>query len=757
MGIDAAEVVETPCHPSPFKVHHVMCTEFRKLVDRIVRIFPEIEAARPRCTSGITALCSLISAIDRAKLLLQYCSESSKLYMVITTDVLVSRFQKSKNLLEQGLSQIQNMVPVMLAVEISLIIDDLRAANFIPDKSEEEIGKVVRELLLRGVAESDSMDCAEIKALQTAASQLHFASSKDILTEKRSIRKLLEKVSDSDQQKKYILRCLLYLLRKYSNLIITEQTDDKTDRNEGAFASNNLCTNCMHTHSVNAESHMEYKQHDVLADKSSIATLPDEFKCPISSRLMYDPVIIASGQTFERIWIQKWFDDGNDTCPKTGVKLAHLSFTPNSTMKDLILKWCLEYGITIQDPSSQPDVSHLLETSSTSIASFGSYINDLRFPVDISNISLGSLDSSYTSSKKNGDGLSLVQEQNSDDLCRYQSPSNINKMDLEYLSSLLELDWEAQYKIVEDMKNHLECDELACFSMSPENFIEPLIKFLSSGHDLQDVRAQRAGFRLLATFVRKNRNGIKYLNEDAYSLLSLFLDSEVTREVLDAMEVLSCHSSCKSKIAASGALVSLLNILDLNITDFQERAIKTLRNLSSSPDVCSNLERLECIPKLAPFLQDTTLARHCIVVLRNLCSNEAARASIAQTPGCIGSVAILLETNSHEDQEHALGILLSLCSQCVEYCQLVKDESDIFPALFDVSVNGSEKGKASALELLRLLRDTNYDGERQECFQSDYVAPEDANDNAKDKKSHKALFGVKLPMFSKSIPTKKKK
>lgn len=237
----------------------------------------------------------------------------------------------------------------------------------------------------------------------------------------------------------------------------------------------------------------------------------------------------------------------------------------------------------------------------------------------------------------------------------------------------------------------------------------------------------------------------------------MFLDSEVTREVLDVLEVLSCHSSCKSKIAASGALVSLLNILDLNTTDFQERAIKTLRNLSSSTDVCSNLERLECIPKLAPFLQDTTLARHCIVVLRNLCSNEVARASIAQTPGCIGSVATLLEANSHEDQENVLGILLLLCSQCVEYCQLVEDESDIFPALFNLSINGSEKGKASALELLRLLRDANYDGERQECFQSDNVAPEDANDNAKDKKSHKALFGVKLPMFSKYIPTKKKK
>ncbi|XWS29288.1 hypothetical protein CRYUN_Cryun24cG0015600 [Craigia yunnanensis] len=760
MGNGAAEVVETPSYPSSLKVHHMLCTELRKLVDRIIRIFPEIETARPRCSSGIKALCSLNTAIEKAKLLLQYCSESSKLYLAITTDTIVSRCQKYKNLLEQGLCQIQNMVPVMLAVEISQIVDDLRAANFVPDKFEEEAGKVVRELLQRGAAASDSMEYAEMRALQTAASRLHITSSRAILIEKRSIRKLLEKVSDTDQQKKKILKYLLYLLRKYASLIIGEQTDNTTDQNEGAFAVNNPDNSFTHTRSVDVESLMEYKQYDAQADKLSSAVPPEEFKCPISSRLMYDPVVIASGQTFERIWIQKWFDDGNYTCPKTEMKLDHLSLTPNAAMKDLISKWCMKYGITIQDPSMQTDVLHSLENSSTSIASFGSFINDLRFPVDISNISLGSLDTSYTSDgsrNKIADGLSLIPEQTSDDLCRYQSPSNASRTDLESLSSLAELDWESKCKMVEDMETHLKCDDLACLSMSSKNFIEPLINFLSSAHDLHDIRAQRAGFQLLLTFVSKNRSGVRYLNEDAYNLLSLFLDSEVTKEVLDIMQVLSGHSSYRSKIAASGAHLSILNILDSKITDFQERVIKILQNLSSSTDVCSTLVSLECIPKFIPFLQDTTLASHCIVVLRNLCSNQEARASITQTSGCISSIATLLENGSYEDQEHALAILLALCSQRVEYCHLVKDECDIFPALFYVSVNGSKKGKASALELLRLLRDTDCDDDEQECFQSDNVTSEDANNYSKDKKSHKSLFGVKLPMFSRSSKTKTKK
>ena len=149
------------------------------------------------------------------------------------------------------------------------------------------------------------------------------------------------------------------------------------------------------------------------------------------------------------------------------------------------------------------------------------------------------------------------------------------------------------------------------------------------------------------------------------------------------------------------------------------------------------------------------LFRSCVVVLRNLCSNQEARASITQTSGCITSIAMSLETGSYEDQEHALDILLGLCSQSIEYCHIVMSECDIFPALFNASVNGSEKGKASAFELLRLLRDTNCDDDEQECFHTDNVTSEDAN-YTKDKKSHKTLFGVKLPMFSRYSAPKKK-
>lgn len=64
------------------QVHHHMCMELIKFVNRVSMLLPAIEEARPRCNSGIQVLCQLSRALDKAKDILQHCSESSKLYLV---------------------------------------------------------------------------------------------------------------------------------------------------------------------------------------------------------------------------------------------------------------------------------------------------------------------------------------------------------------------------------------------------------------------------------------------------------------------------------------------------------------------------------------------------------------------------------------------------------------------------------------------------------------------------------------------------
>ncbi|KAK8960040.1 U-box domain-containing protein 11 [Platanthera guangdongensis] len=74
--------------------------------------------------------------------------------------------------------------------------------------------------------------------------------------------------------------------------------------------------------------------------KSDSLVIPEDFLCPISLDRMRDPVIVSTGQTYERSSIQRWIDCGNQTCPKTRQKLDNLTLTTNYVLRSLIVQWC---------------------------------------------------------------------------------------------------------------------------------------------------------------------------------------------------------------------------------------------------------------------------------------------------------------------------------------------------------------------------------------------------------------------------------
>ncbi|KAJ7944273.1 RING-type E3 ubiquitin transferase [Quillaja saponaria] len=613
------------------------------------------------------------------------------------------------------------MVPVLLAVKISRIIDDLRCVTFILDSAEEEAGRIVRKLLQQDALKSDSIENSEIEGLQFAASILSITSPKAILIERRSIRKLLGKVHENDPTKKKILKCLLHLLNKYGNLIMGEQMEKAYACSERSYGIQRFSHNSLDNQSAELESRMVYGLYEPHTIDLSRVVPPEELQCPMSLRVMYDPVVIASGETYERMWIQKWFDEGNDTCPKTETKLAHRSLTPNVAIKDLISKWCTKYGVSIRDPGLQDKDLHSWEASSTSIASFGSSMNDLRLQVDLSTVSFASSD------------------------------KTMHDADLVFLSKLPDLQWDSQCQVIEDVKSCLKGNDQAYHFVSSENFVYPLIKFLRDAYDIHDVKAQKAGAKLMFEFVSNCRNDLLYLNEDAFSMLANFLDSEVIEEALAIIEVLSNHQYCRAKVAASNAtVVAILKILDSLSREFQQQAIKILCNLSLNSEICSQMVSLEGVPKLVSLFNDSALAGRCIYIMENLCDTEEGRVSVVETKGCISCVAERLLSGNYEDQEHAVAVLLSLCSQRVQYCQLVMDEG-VIPSLVNISIKGNDKAMVSALELLRLLRDVNYD-DKEDSFGSGLGAPQDSNNHSKEKKSSKVsgFLGRTMPVFSKA-------
>lgn len=242
------------------------------------------------------------------------------------------------------------------------------------------------------------------------------------------------------------------------------------------------------------------------------------------------------------------------------------------------------------------------------------------------------------------------------------------------------------------------------------------------------------------------------MSEELFSLLSSLLDSadEVKEEALAIIETLCSQPLCIPKIAASGALSLISDVLSSQSRVLQGSALRILNCISADNDIRPLVFSLDSIiPKLVQFLNDTKLSLHALFILQNLCNIEAARIVITETSDCIASIAQLLETGHNEEQEIALSIFLVLCSQRLEYCELVMYEG-VIPALVHISVNGSEKSKVSALELLRLLRDVSYIEGQQDCSPQtdpDLSPPRDPSDHHKEKNKTSSSRTPKLLRF----------
>ncbi|KAK9071145.1 hypothetical protein SSX86_009713 [Deinandra increscens subsp. villosa] len=100
--------------------------------------------------------------------------------------------------------------------------------------------------------------------------------------------------------------------------------------------------------------------------------IPYHFRCPVSLELMTDPVIVVTGQTYDRSSIESWIATGNTTCPVTRLPLTDFTLIPNHTLRRLIQNWCVanrSYGVeripTPKQPADPVTVQSLLKTTSS--------------------------------------------------------------------------------------------------------------------------------------------------------------------------------------------------------------------------------------------------------------------------------------------------------------------------------------------------------------------------------------------------------
>lgn len=704
---DAAEVEENLFAAGDAKLHGGMCKQLSAFVCRILEIFPVLESGRPRSKSGIQALCSLHVALDKAKNLLRHCSECSKFYLAITGDSILMKFEKARCALQESLKRVEEIVSQAVGCQIMEMVGDLERTIFALDPSEKKVGDDIIALLQNERKfNSTSNDGDELEIFHQAALKLGITSSRAALTERRALKKLIERARvEEDKRKESIVAFLLHLMRKYSKLFRSDMADDTDSQGSGP---------CSPTFSYEANGRVFEKQFSRLSSFSfkqngmksgNMSAPPEEFRCPISLQLMYDPVIISSGQTYERVCIEKWFKDGHNTCPKTQQQLDHIGLTPNYCVKGLIASWCEQNGIQV--PDGPPDsldlnywrlvVSEREATDSRSLGSVNSIqLKEVKVVPLVESSTLEELAGNEMSTEDDG----LLQEAEADESGRYES-----------LLAVLcdDQSWRKQCKTVEQIRFLLKDDDEARIYLGANGFVEALVQFLRSAVNKEDEKAQEIGAMALFNLaVNNNRNKAMLLSGGLIPLLEKMISNSGTCEPAAALYLnLSCFDDAKPIIGTSDAVPYLVRLLHPNSpqsVSCKHDSLYALFNLSTHPPNIPCLLAADIIGGLNDLLTVCTWTEKVLAVFMNLLSNPDAKRRMAATPGFISSLAMVLDTGEPPDQEQAVVCLLVLCISDDNCSHMVLQEG-VIPALVSLSANGTARGKEKSQKLLKLFRE----------------------------------------------------
>ncbi|XP_062220203.1 U-box domain-containing protein 11-like [Phragmites australis] len=375
---------------------------------------------------------------------------------------------------------------------------------------------------------------------------------------------------------------------------------------------------------VDSQSSDETKGSSEKVKKPDSVATPEDFRCPISLELMRDPVIVSTGQTYERAFIQRWIDCGNRTCPKTQQKLQNLTLTPNYVLRSLITQWCDEKGI---EPPSR----------SKNDGSFEVGGDRLAIEALVRNLSSSSLDERKSAAaeirslaKKSTDNRILIAESSAIPALVKLLSSKDLKTQEHAVTALLNLSIYDQNKelivvagaivpIIQVLRmGSMEARENAAASIfslsliddnkimigSTPGAIEALVELLQSGSSRGRKDAATALFNLCtyqANKVRAVRAGI------LAPLIRMLQDSSrngAIDEALTIISVLVSHHECKSAISKAHAIPFLIDLLRSGQARNKENAAAILLALCKK-----DAENLACIGRLGAQIPLTELAK----------------------------------------------------------------------------------------------------------------------------------------------------
>ncbi|CAN0909779.1 U-box domain-containing protein 1 [Linum grandiflorum] len=614
-------------------------------------LFEDIQDANtPLPPSSILCLTELFSVIRKVKLLIQECTEGSSLWLLIQTESLSNQF----HVLTKEMGRALDILPLSLM-------------NLSADTREQV------ELLHRQAKRVDAfLDPKEVQRKQEVLCLMARNKNKELMIDFEGVKDVFRRIG---------LRNPLDFEEEISKLEAEAQRQAGTGGLIVVSNINNLISLLIYSKSMvflageeravlAGEERVFLPKEGTLAMKqqlSSSPNIPDEFKCPISLDLMRDPVIVASGHTYDRSSIAQWINSGHHTCPKSGQRLIHMALIPNYALKSLVHQWCQENNIPLVESSSSPSCSE----------------NETR---------------RYSTGKKNAvDHISVTK-----------AAADAVKMTAEFLVGKLamgspEIQRQAAY----------ELRLLAKTGMDNRRIIAEAgaIPFLVSILNSNDSRIQENAVTALLNLSILENNKILIMAAGAVERIISVLESGKSMEAREnaaaAIFSLSVIDDYKVIIGAKPrAIPALLRLLREGTTAGKRDAASALFNLAVYVSNKAGIVLAGTVPLLIELLMDDKagITDDALAILALLLGCSEGLEEIRKSRILVPVLIDLLRFGSAKGKENSITLLLGLCKdggQEVARRLLINPRS--IPSLQSLSADGSLKARRKADALLRVL------------------------------------------------------
>lgn len=583
--------------------------ECLNLVRRLRLLIPLLEEL-----DSDEALCyldSLNKALLAAKKLLKTCISGSKIFLAMESEAVSSRFHAVYDKINHALNDMPYEklgISEEVREQVELMHMQLKRAK---RRAETQDIELAMDLMIVFSGNEDrNVDGAVIERL---AKKLELHTVEDLKAETTSVRKLVKAKGSLNSEN---IQQVVDLLQKFKQ---TAGIDEN---------------NCV------LDGHLSMRH----LEKCKSLMIPHEFLCPIGLEIMADPVIIATGQTYERESIRKWLSSGHRTCPKTGQKLNYLTLAPNVALRNLILQWCEKnsYDLPKKEVCDEPDIA-----SSPLAEEISSLVQNLYSPH--ANVQRDAVFRIRVLSKENPDSRIL-----------FANSGGIPPLISLLSSSSYADDSETQQHIVTALLN-LSLDESNKRFIAREGAIPAIVRVLICG--TQEAKENSAAALFSLSVLDENKvvvgcsNGIPPLVD----LLRSGTDRG-KKDAATALFSLVLDQSNRTRAIKAGIIPPLLHILEDKGLDMVDESLSILLLIASHPEGRNEIGKL-------PFIR--TLV-------------EIVRYGTPKNKECAAAVILELGSNSSS-------------------CLLGALQYGVYEHLIEMTRCGTNRGRRKAHSLLHLI------------------------------------------------------